>query len=124
MKTVSLDQVMAWEPCDAYPRERIEELAAGRNEITAPEIVALEIPANVWAGECPHCGAINLLALTSLRGYSSAGMNLVLPTAEEVAANDLPADTPNSGACGKPADMHGTVAGELYNQLLKEEAAQ
>lgn len=72
---------------------------------------------NVWAGKCPHCKAINLLGLTSLRGYSSGGMDLVLPTDEEKEANQMPADCPTSGPSGKPADMHGTVAGEIYHQL-------
>ena len=45
MKSVTIDQVMAWEPCSDYPRKLVEELAAGRTEITAPEIVSLEIPA-------------------------------------------------------------------------------
>ena len=76
---------------------------------------------NVWAGQCPHCNAINYLALTSLRGYSSAGMDLVLPTDEERDANELPADTPTSGSHG-PATEHGTVAGEIYHQLTKESA--
>lgn len=76
---------------------------------------------NVWAGKCPACGAINLLGLTSLRGYSSSGMDLVLPTACEVAdpANGLPADTPATPCSGHgPGQMiHGTIAGELQHQL-------
>lgn len=74
---------------------------------------------NVWAGRCPHCNAINMLALTSLRGYSAAGMDLVLPTDEERDANELPANTPTRGSHG-PATVHGTVAGEIYHQLTKE----
>lgn len=61
----------------------------------------------------------NMLALTSLRGYSAAGMDLVLPTDEERDANELPADTPTRGSHG-PATVHGTVAGEIYHQLTKE----
>jgi hypothetical protein len=74
---------------------------------------------NVWAGECPYCQAINLLALTSLRGYSSAGMDLVLPTDEEIEANELLKGKriPSQGHTGKPADIHGTVAGEIYHIL-------
>jgi hypothetical protein len=72
---------------------------------------------NVWAGECPHCGALNFLALTGLRGYSSAGMDLVLPTEEERIANNLPEGTPTSGRSGRPADLHGSVAGEIYHKL-------
>lgn len=72
---------------------------------------------NVWLGKCPHCGALNYLAMTSLRGYGSRGMDLVLPTDEERDANDLPKDCPTSGACGRPADQHGTQAGEIYHKL-------
>lgn len=72
---------------------------------------------NVWLGKCPHCGALNYLSMSSLRGYGSSGMNLVLPTDEERDANNLPKDCPTSGACGRPADQHGTQAGEWYHKL-------
>jgi hypothetical protein len=75
---------------------------------------------NVWMGKCPHCAALNFLGMTGLRGYSSSGMSLVLPTYEEAAANNLPADTPTSGPCGKPADQHGTIAGELQHRLAND----
>lgn len=71
---------------------------------------------NVWMGKCPHCGALNYLAMTGLRGYSSGGMSLVLPTDEEKAANNLPVDTPTQGSKG-PATLHGTNAGEIYHKL-------
>lgn len=71
---------------------------------------------NVWLGKCPHCGALNFLGFNSLRGYSSTGMTLVLPTDEERDANGLPADTPTRGSRG-PATAHGSVAGELMHQL-------
>ncbi len=71
---------------------------------------------NVWMGKCPHCGALNYLAMTGMRGYSSGGMSLVLPTDEERDANGLPPDTPTQGPRG-PATAHGTVAGEIYHQL-------
>jgi hypothetical protein len=76
---------------------------------------------NIWAGACPHCKAINLLSMNhGLRGYSSSQMWLVLPTDEEVAANEsLPRDCPTQGSKG-PATAHGTPAGELYH-ILKEE---
>lgn len=76
---------------------------------------------NVWMGKCPHCGALNYLAMTGLRGYSSGGMSLVLPTDEEVIANGLPADTPTQGSKG-PATSHGTVAGEFMHKLASGES--
>ncbi len=73
---------------------------------------------NVWAGRCPHCGAINLLSTShGLRGYSSQKMWLVLPTDEEKAANDMPTDCPSRGSKG-PATMHGSPLGELCNKLM------
>jgi hypothetical protein len=73
---------------------------------------------NVWMGRCPACKALNYLSMNhGLRGYSRAQMHLVLPTAEEIAANGLPADTPSSGVSGKPADCHGSVAGEIMHRL-------
>jgi hypothetical protein len=75
---------------------------------------------NVWMGRCPACKALNYLSMNyGLRGYDRAVMKLVLPTAEEIAANDLPADTPTSGACGKPADQHGSPVGEICHRLVE-----
>lgn len=73
---------------------------------------------NVWAGKCPHCGAINLLSMDhGLRGYDSRQMHLVLPTNEEVASNeDLPRDCPTQGSKG-PANWHGTPLGEIQHIL-------
>lgn len=72
---------------------------------------------NVWMGRCPHCGALNYLSMNhGLRGYSSQGMFLVLPTDEEAAANKLPAGTPTQGSKG-PATAHGSPSGELLHQL-------
>jgi len=46
MKAVTVDQVMAWEPCQEYTRERVEALFAGREALTAADIVNLvDIPA-------------------------------------------------------------------------------
>ena len=73
---------------------------------------------NVWMGRCPNCKALNYLSMNhGLRGYSSGGMHLVLPTAEEIVANNLPPDTPTTGISGRPADAHGTPAGELLHRL-------
>lgn len=73
---------------------------------------------NVWVGRCPACKAMNYLSMNhGLRGYSSGDMHLVLPTAEEIEANGLPKDTPSSGASGRPADYHGSPAGELMHRL-------
>jgi hypothetical protein len=74
---------------------------------------------NVWAGECPSCSAINLLSLTSLRGYSSQGMDLVLPTDEEVESNEIlkGKSIPTQGSKG-PANIHGTISGEISHVLL------
>jgi hypothetical protein len=49
-RTVTVDEVMAWGPCDGYPRERVEELWAGRN-LTALEILDLKVPGKdrLWA---------------------------------------------------------------------------
>lgn len=79
-------------------------------------LATLDDAYNVWAGRCPHCSAINFLALTGLRGYSSARMDLVLPTDEERDSNKLPADCPTQGSKG-PATVHGSVSGEICHQL-------
>jgi len=82
-------------------------------------LAVLDDAYNVWAGRCPHCGAVNLLSMTSLRGYSSAGMTLVLPTDEERASNHLPAVCPTRGSHG-PATAHGTLAGEIGHIITGE----
>ena len=51
---VTVDQVMSWEPCEEYTRERVEELFAGRESLSALEIMKLDIPAKdmLWAVLC------------------------------------------------------------------------
>ena len=50
-KAVTIDQVMDWQPCEGYSREFVTRLFAGREQLTARDIVALEIPAEdrLWA---------------------------------------------------------------------------
>jgi hypothetical protein len=47
--SVTLDDILSWDPC--YDREDLEELAAGRERITAAEILDLPIPIEdrLWA---------------------------------------------------------------------------
>lgn len=51
MRSVTIDQVMEWGPCEAYSRERLVELAAGRDRLTAADIADLHIPVEdrLWA---------------------------------------------------------------------------
>ena len=71
----------------------------------------------VWMGKCPHCKALNYLSMNhGLRGYTSDGMHLVLPTDEEKQANNLPADCPSQGSQG-PATSHGSPLGEICHRL-------
>ena len=51
MLAVTVDQVMSWPPCEDYTRERVEELFAGREAMTALEILELDIPCEdiLWA---------------------------------------------------------------------------
>ena len=42
MKTLTIDDVMAYEPC--YPREQVADLFAGRESVTIREICAVDIP--------------------------------------------------------------------------------
>jgi len=48
MKTLTIDDVLAYEPC--YTRKRVEELFAGRTEMTIREICAVDVRAKdrVW----------------------------------------------------------------------------
>ena len=48
---VTVDQVMSWLPCEDYTRERVEELFAGREALSAMEILELDIPVGdkLWA---------------------------------------------------------------------------
>jgi hypothetical protein len=49
MMSVTIDQVLAWEPC--YAHEEIVALFAGREQMTALEILDLDIPTRdrIWA---------------------------------------------------------------------------
>lgn len=80
-------------------------------------LLVLDDAYNVWAGKCPHCQALAYLSTNhGLRGYSSTGMHLVLPTDEEVQANGLPPENITQGSKG-PATLHGSPLGELCHQL-------
>lgn len=106
----------------AQPRW-VKGSCAGCRKDVWESLAMLDDAYNVWLGKCPHCGALNFLGLTSLRGYSSARMDLVLPTEEEKAENKLPADCPTRPSpphvAGKPM-IHGTIAGELCHRLAQE----
>ena len=76
---------------------------------------------NVWLGKCPHCAALNFLSTThGLRGYSSSGMYLVLPTPDEQKQNGLPDGIPLSDNPA-PATMHGSPLGELMHRFTEGE---
>jgi len=49
--TVTVDDVMSWEPCKEYSRERVTALFAGRETITAFDVLDMDIPAEdrLWA---------------------------------------------------------------------------
>lgn len=51
MKTVTLEQILKWNPCSDYSERRLKKLAAGRTEISAQEILDLNIPVEdrLWA---------------------------------------------------------------------------
>jgi|GEM_PF-1096268 len=44
-KTVTLDEIMAWDPCEEYPRERVAKLMGGKQSVTALEMLKWRIPA-------------------------------------------------------------------------------
>lgn len=48
---ITIDQVMAWNPCSPYDREHVTKLFAGQEKMTAAEIAALDIPSEdrLWA---------------------------------------------------------------------------
>jgi len=48
---VTVDQVMVWSPCKEYTRARVEELFAGRETVTAIDVLEMDIPAvdRLWA---------------------------------------------------------------------------
>ena len=45
MKNISVDDVMRFGPCDPYDRGRVEELFAGRERVSALDILGADIPA-------------------------------------------------------------------------------
>jgi hypothetical protein len=51
MNRVTVDQVMSWKPCERYTRELIEQLFAGRESLSAVDILKLDIPTEdrLWA---------------------------------------------------------------------------
>ena len=104
---------------DSHPRCRTTVGACASCGKTVWESLAnLDDAYNVWAGKCPHCGAINLLSTEhGLRGYNGGTMYLVLPYDEERDSNGLPPDTPTRGKFGSPPTMHGSPLGEICHKL-------
>ena len=51
MRSVTVDDVMSWEPCDPYTTERVKSLFAGRARVTALDVCAMDIPVKdvLWA---------------------------------------------------------------------------
>jgi hypothetical protein len=64
MLSVTIDQVLAWDPC--YSLEQIEDLFGGREQITALDVLAMDIPATdrIWA--VLHPGLIDEMAMHGL----------------------------------------------------------
>ena len=51
MKRVTIDTVMSWGPCEAYTRQRVTKLFAGRKTVSALNILDMGIPDEdkIWA---------------------------------------------------------------------------
>ena len=51
MNAVTVDQVLSWNPCSRYNRERVTELFADRETLTVLDILALDITADdkLWS---------------------------------------------------------------------------
>lgn len=104
----------------ATPREKSEPVrgeCAHCGAAVYESLFFLDDAYAVWLGECPHCHALNFLSTKHGRGYSSAGMHLVLPTDDEVKRNGLPEGCPTveSVARGK--------AGKLLDRMFPDSAA-
>jgi hypothetical protein len=68
MKALTVDQIMAFNPCSCYPRERVAALWGVREALAAAEIAALEIPEadRVWA----LCKWLDALSQSSARLFA------------------------------------------------------
>jgi len=51
MRTVTIDEVLSWDPCDIYSREALKKLAGRRKKMSGLQILALKIPVadRFWA---------------------------------------------------------------------------
>ena len=51
MKAVTVDQVLSWEPCKEYTRQRVENLFAGRETINVYDVLEMDISTadKLWA---------------------------------------------------------------------------
>ncbi len=45
MRKVTVQQVMEYEPCEAYTKKRVETLFAGRKRVSCADVLAMRIPA-------------------------------------------------------------------------------
>lgn len=85
IKTVTVDQVLEWKPCDGYDRVRLEELFAGREVVSALDILNMPISADdkLWAAL-----RIDLIEENSLHLLACDFAEVVLPLWEEKYPDD------------------------------------
>jgi len=101
----------------SFSHGTVKGYCAKCSEPVFESLAMLDDAYNVWLGRCPHCNALNFLALTGLRGYSTAGMNLVLPTEEEKISNGLPDCPTRPNPRGGKTMIHGSNSGEICHHL-------
>jgi len=106
---VTVDAVIAWDPCSEYSRDRIESLFAGRHELSAVDIIELEIPIDdrLWAAV-----RTDLIDESTIRLWSADCAERVLGLFEKVIPDD---NRPRQAIEAARAYARGTISiEEMY----------
>jgi hypothetical protein len=104
-RTVTVEDVLAWEPCDDYTHERLLELAAGRERMSVLEILDLDIPPDdrLWVVLRPE-----LIDDEDLHELACRFAEAVLPIWEAKYPEDR---RPHAAIAAKRAWLRGEITG-------------
>jgi len=122
MKTHTIDDIIALNPCERYQRERIDELFAGREELTTLEILDLDIQAcdRIWAVVrlVESRVAVDFAMRVATRALETHALHCGIESAEEWAAKWISGVKPSIGSAFATTAMH-----EEWEEMTEARAA-
>jgi len=127
MKTLTVDDVMAYEPC--YTRERVEELFAGRTEMTIREICAVDVRAKDRVWLLTQDGVLDAdmrdkwITMIVTRAITNHALHCDIPEVERWAENWLSGADRSSDAARAAARAAADAANAAYAAYAAADSA-